>query len=52
MDASGKLVRSIQAESVEGGIEAEMDLKDLPSAVYHIRLRQGNREAVRRLIKD
>ena len=52
LDASGKLVRSVEAESVQGGIEAEMNLKDLPSAVYHIRLRQGNREAVRRLIKD
>ena len=52
LDVSGKLVRSIQADIVRGGMEAEMKLEDLPSAVYQIRLRQGNREAVRRLIKD
>ena len=52
LDVSGKLVRSIQADIVQGGMEAEMKLEDLPSAVYQIRLRQGNREAVRRLIKD
>lgn len=51
-DVSGNTIRTISVNVLNGKMETEIEMNELAQGVYMLRLRQGNREAVRRLIKD